>query len=225
MSVHSKLLNKYGTFGDYFLLSPDSTVIVYGKSNKHEDLVIRSHTNINQDRYLLFDLDGSMNVNEKEISDLFQKTIKKMSSGLIEGFNLNRQYVEALRDTINMTDSTHLRFHNEDTELKVSVFNYRQFITKVNIRTPNTPFISESTIKNSYVSGDINFTIDARTFLKLPDESYQVESMENGLINFLNLDTEMEFFIREQEIQEPTTKFTNEKLDLETVFLFQPKIT
>lgn len=224
MSTHSKLLSKFGSFGDYFLLSPDSTVIVYGKSDKHEDLVIRSSLTVNQDHYLLFNLENSMSIDEKEVISLFNKTINKMNSNLIENFNLDRNYVEAINDTINSTDSTHIRFHTENSELKVSVFNYRQFITRVNIRTPNVPFISESTIKNSYVTGDVNFSIDAKTFLKLPDGNYEVETMENGLINFLNLDSEMEFFIRDQEIQEPLIKFTNEKLGLETVFLFQPKI-
>ena len=49
--------------------------------------------------------------------------------------------------------------------------------------------------------------------------------LDNGLINFINLDSEIEFFLREQEIQEPIIKFINEKFDQETVFLFQPTIT
>ena len=85
--------------------------------------------------------------------------------------------------------------------------------------------MEKSIIKNSYFSGDINFTLDARTFLKLPDNNYDVEILDNGLINFINLDSEIEFFLREQEIQEPIIKFINEKFDQETVFLFQPTIT
>ena len=63
------------------------------------------------------------------------------------------------------------------------------------------------------------------SLLKLPDNNYDVEILDNGLINFINLDSEIEFFLREQEIQEPIIKFINEKFDQETVFLFQPTIT
>lgn len=225
MRIHSTLLEKYSNYGDYYLVSPSSTVFVYGKKYRHEDLVIRSNQNFNQNQFLLFNLDGQMEVSESDIESLFNRTIKKLKSTPIESFNLDKKYIEAIGDTINSTDSTHIRFYTDSLGLKVSVFNYRQFITRINIRPLGIPFISESVIQNSEFTGDINFSIDARTFLKLPDHNYEVEVMENGLVNFINLEHELEFFIREQELQEPLTKFTNEKLDLETVFLFQPTIT
>ena len=225
MNIKSKLIEKYGNYGEFFLVTPNSTVIVFGKSEKHEDLVIRTNLNINQKSYQLFSLDGLVNVTETEVMNLFNKVITKIKSIPTESFNLDKKYVEAIGDTINTTDSTHIRFFTEDSDLKVSVFNYRQFISRISIRENLTPFISESIIKNSYFSGDINFTLDARTFLKLPDGNYDVEVLENRLINFINLDSEIEFFLREQEIQEPITKFINEKFEQETVFLFQPTIT
>ena len=224
MKIHSRLIEKYGNYGDSFLVTPNSTIIIFGKSEKHEDLVIRTNLNINQKGYQLFNLDGIVNVTETDVMNLYNKVMTKMKSTPSESFNLDKKYVEAIGDTINTTDSTHIRFFTEDSNLKVSIFNYRQFISKISIRENSTPFISESIIKNSYISGEINFTLDTRTFLKLPDNNYGVEVLENRLINFINLDSEMEFFIRDQEIQEPLTKFTNEKLGLETVFLFQPKI-
>ena len=225
MKIHSKLIEKYGNYGDSFLVTPNSTVIIFGKSEKHEDLVIRTNLNINQKSYQLFNLDGLVNVTETEVMNLFNKVITKIKSTPSESFNLDKKYVEAIGDTITTTDSTHIRFFTEDSNLKVSVFNYRQFISRISIRENSNPFISESIIKNSYFSGDINFTLDARTFLKLPDNNYDVEILDNGLINFINLDSEIEFFLREQEIQEPIIKFINEKFDQETVFLFQPTIT
>jgi CRISPR/Cas system CSM-associated protein Csm3 (group 7 of RAMP superfamily) len=225
MSIKSKLIEKYSNYGELFLVTPNSTVIVFGKSEKHEDLVIRTNLNINQKSYQLFNLDGLVNVTETEVMNLFNKVITKIKSVPTESFNLDKKYVEAIGDTINTTDSTHIRFFTEDSNLKVSVFNYRQFISRISIRENSTPFISESIIKNSYFSGEINFTLDARTFLKLPDNNYDVEILENGLINFINLESEIEFFLREQEIQEPITKFINEKSEREIVFLFQPTIT
>jgi CRISPR/Cas system CSM-associated protein Csm3 (group 7 of RAMP superfamily) len=225
MSIKSKLIEKYSNYGEFFLVTPNSTVIVFGKSEKHEDLVIRTNLNINQKSYQLFNLDGLVNVTETEVMNLFNKVITKIKSIPTESFNLDKKYVEAIGDTINTTDSTHIRFFTENTNLKVTVFNYRQFISKISIRENQTPFISESIIKNSYFSGEINFTLDARTFLKLPDNNYNVEILENGLINFINLESEIEFFLREQEIQEPITKFINEKSEREIVFLFQPTIT
>jgi len=225
MKIHSKLIEKYGNYGDSFLVTPNSTVIIFGKPEKHEDLVIRTNLNINQQSYQLFNLDGLVNVTEIEVINLYNKVITKIKSTPSESFNLDKKYVEAIGDTINTTDSTHIRFFTEDSNLKVSVFNYRQFISRISIRENSTPFISESIIKNSYFSGEFNFTLDARTFLRLPDNNYDVEVLENGLINFINLDSEIEFFLREQEIQEPITKFINEKFERETVFLFQPTIT
>lgn len=225
MSIHSKLLERYSNYGDFYLVTPSSTVLIYGKKYRHEDLVIRSNQNFNQNKFLLFGLDSQIQISESEIESLFSKTIKKLKTTPIQNFNLNKKYVEAIRDTVNTTDSTHVRFYTEDLKLKVSVFNYRQFITRINIRPIGKPFISEAVIQNSEFTGDINSTVDAKTFLKLPDENYEVEVMENGLVNFINLEYELEFFIREQELQEPITKFTNEKLDREIVFLFQPTIT
>jgi hypothetical protein len=225
MKIHSRLIEKYGNYGDSFLVTPNSTIIIFGKSEKHEDLVIRTNLNINQKGYQLFNLDGIVNVTETDVMNLFNKVMTKMKSTPSESFNLDKKYVEAIGDTINTTDSTHIRFFTEESNLKVSIFNYRQFISRISIRENSTPFISESIIKNSYISGEINFTLDARTFLKLPDNNYGVEVLENRLINFINLDSEIEFFLREQDIQEPITKFINEKSERETVFLFQPTIT
>jgi hypothetical protein len=225
MKIHSRLIEKYGNYGDSFLVTPKSTIIVFGRSEKHEDLVIRTNLNISQKGYQLFNLDGIVNVTETDVMNLYNKVMTKMKSTPSESFNLDKKYVEAIGDTINTTDSTHIRFFTEDSNLKVSIFNYRQFISRISIRENSTPFISESIIKNSYISGEINFTLDARTFLKLPDNNYGVEVLENRLINFINLDSEIEFFLREQDIQEPITKFINEKSELETVFLFQPAIT
>jgi hypothetical protein len=225
MKIHSRLIEKYGNYGDSFLVTPNSTIIIFGKSEKHEDLVIRTNLNINQKGYQLFNLDGIVNVIETDVMNLYNKVMTKMKSTPSESFNLDKKYVEAIGDTINTTDSTHIRFFTEESNLKVSIFNYRQFISRITIRENSTPFISESIIKNSYISGEINFTLDARTFLKLPDNNYGVEVLENRLINFINLDSEIEFFLREQDIQEPITKFINEKSERETVFLFQPTIT
>lgn len=224
MAIHSKILERYSNYGDFYLVTPSSTVLIYGKKYRHEDLVIRSNQNLNQNKFLLFGLDGQIEIPETDIESLFNKTIKKLKSTPTQNFNLDKKYVEAIGDTVNTTDSTHVRFYTEDLNLKVSVFNYRQFITRINIRPMGQPFVSESVIQNSEFTGDINFTIDAKTFLKLPNQNYEVEIMENGLVNFINLEYELEFFIREQELQEPLTKFTNEKLDQEIVFLFQPTI-
>lgn len=225
MRIHPKLLEKYSNYGDYFLVSPDSTVLIYGRKYRHEDLVIRTNQNLNQNQFLLFNLDGQIDISEMDVKNLFNKTVEKLKSTPVHSFNLRKNYIEAIGDTVNTTDSTHIRFYTEDSELKVSVFNYRQFITRINIRPLGQPFISESKIQNSDVTGDINFSLDARTFLKLPDHNYEVEVMVNGLVNFISLEDEIEFFLREQELQEPLTKFINEKLGLETVFLFQPTIT
>lgn len=225
MKIHSRLIEKYGTYGDSFLVTPNSTIIIFGRSEKHEDLVIRTNLNISQKGYQLFNLDGIVNVTETDVMNLYNKVMTKMKSTPSESFNLDKKYVEAIRDTINTTDSTHIRFFTEDSNLKVSIFNYRQFISRITIRENSTPFISESIIKNSYISGEINFTLDARTFLKLPDNNYGAEVLENRLINFINLDSEIEFFLREQDVQEPISKFINEKSERETFFLFQPTIT
>jgi len=223
MSIHSRLLEKFSSYGDYFLVTPSSTVIIFGKSEKHEDLVIRTNLSINQQSYQLFNLNKLVNVTETELMNLYNKVITKIKSTPSENFNLDKKYVEAIKDTINTTDSTHIRFFTEDSNLKVSVFNYRQFISRISIRENSTPFISESIIKNSYFSGEINFTLDTRTFLKLPDYNYDVEILKNRLINFISLDSEIEFFLRDQEIQEPITKFINEKFDQETVFCFSQR--
>ncbi len=225
MSIHFRLLEKYSSYGDYFLVSPFGSVLIFGKKDRHEDLVIRSNHNLNQNHFILFDLNGKIEIPESDIESLFNKTLKKLQSSPIQNFKLDKKYVEAIGDTINVTDSTHIRFYTDKSVLKVSVFNYRQFITRVNIRPLGIPFISESIVNSSDVTGDINFSIDAKTFLKLPNHYFEVEVMENGLVNFINLDHELEFFIRDQGLQEPLTRFTNEKLDQETVFLFQPTIT
>lgn len=225
MKTPKKLIEKYSNYGEFFLLTPGSTIIIFGKKEKNEDLVIRTNINFNQKDYQLFSTEGLLNVSETVVMNLYDKVSEKLKSTPLESFNLSKNYVEAIGDTINMTDSTHVRFFTEENDLKVSVFNYRQFISSISIRESSKPFISESILKNSFVSGEVNFTVDSKTFLKLPDNDYDVEILENGLINFINSNSDLEFFIRDQEIQEPTTKFINEKLDQETVFLFQPTIT
>ena len=131
MRTHSKLISKYSNYGDFFLVTPDSTVIIFGKLEKHEDLVIRTNLNINQQNYQLFNLDGFCNVTETEVMNLYNKVITKIKSTPSESFHLDKKYVEAIGDTINTTDSTHIRFFTEDSNLKISIFNYRKFISRI----------------------------------------------------------------------------------------------
>ena len=50
-----------------------------------------------------------------------------------------------------------------------------------------------------------------------------VEVLENGIVDFISLNEEIEFFYRDQEIQEPVVKFVNEKLGQEICLLLHPK--
>jgi len=45
--------------------------------------------------------------------------------------------------------------------------------------------------------------------------------LDNGIIDFISQDDDVEFFFRDQEIQEPIIQFTNEKSGREISLLLQ----
>ena len=112
-------------------------------------------------------------------------------------------------------------FQNNN-KLNVTVFNYRQYVHDTNPISEQHMFISELVVNDQLVT-DVDFTIRSSTFLKIPSTDHQVEYFENNVISFLSLDDDLEFFIKDQMIQEPVIKFTNEQLGREIVLLLQPK--
>jgi len=127
-----------------------------------------------------------------------------------------------IQDTIKLSDATHIRFYSDKNRIKISIFNYRKFINDVTPLIDDNFAISELTLNEFIVSSDFTFTIKATSFLKIPEHTYEVEFLRNGIIGFTSLDADIEFFFRDQEIQEPIINFVNEKLGKEISLLWLP---
>lgn len=220
-----KSLDKYTSFGGYFLVTPNRQLVIFGKPDKYSDLVVRTRTNLVTSKFGFCDTDMQMNYGSPEVESLYEKTVQMFMSPDFAGFTLSSSYVSALHDTISHADATHLRFYSDSKDLKVSVFNYRHFVADMNIRNDGDPVLYESKLIGSRVFGSINFTIDANTFSKLPTSNYEVQLLENGLANFIDLDGDIEFFIRGQNLEEPIVKFVTEQHGDEICLSLHSKIT
>lgn len=214
------ILKKYGSLGKYFLHTIDQDLYIFDDVS-NDDYIIKTKFNALTQTQRLYsqrcDTESSQRINN------LAKSIKyQVHQSNTEEFELTTSQIQALKDTTNLIQGTHLRFFSEVGKLKVTVFNYRQYVHDTNPISEQHMFISELIVNNQFVD-NVDFTIRSSTFSKLIPSDYQVECGESNIVSFVSLDEDFEFLIRDQLIQEPVIKFTNVQLEREIVLLLQPK--
>jgi hypothetical protein len=216
MKTPISIKKKFGEYGTNFILTPNQYLICF--SDETDDLIVKSKFSYKTDKVIVFGDDEIFT--EEQVSGWLNNFTQLIGNPIVDEFSLSKTYIDGLRDSIGYYNITHLRFFTENNKIIIRLFDYRKFVYEITFI--NGGYV-ETTIKNVDTVETFSFTINSSSFLKLPLHDYTVEVLENGIVDFISLNEEIEFFYRDQEIQEPVVKFVNEKLGQEICLLLHPK--
>ena len=216
MKTPISIKKKFGEYGTNFILTPNQYLICF--SDETDDLIVKSKFSYKTDKVIVFGDDEIFT--EEQVSGWLNNFTQLIGNPIVDEFSLSKTYIDGLRDSIGYYNITHLRFFTENNKIIIRLFDYRKFVYEITFI--NGGYV-ETTIKNVDTVETFSFTINSSSFLKLPLHDYMVEVLENGIVDFISLNEEIEFFYRDQEIQEPVVKFVNEKLGQEICLLLHPK--
>jgi hypothetical protein len=216
MKTPISIKKKFGEYGTNFILTPNQYLICF--SDETDDLIVKSKFSYKTDKVIVFGDDEIFT--EEQVSGWLNNFTQLIGNPIVDEFSLSKTYIDGLRDSIGYYNITHLRFFTENNKIIIRLFDYRKFVYEITFI--NGGYV-ETTIKNVDTVETFSFTINSSSFLKLPLHDYMVEVLENGIVDFISLNEEIEFFYRDQEIQEPVVKFFNEKLGQEICLLLHPK--
>lgn len=216
MKTPISIKKKFGEYGTNYILTPNQYLICF--SDETDDLIVKSKFSYKTDKVIVFGDDEIFT--EEQVSGWLNNFTQLIGNPIVDEFSLSKTYIDGLRDSIGYYNITHLRFFTENNKIIIRLFDYRKFVYEITFI--NGGYV-ETTIKNVDTVETFSFTINSSSFLKLPLHDYTVEVLENGIVDFISLNEEIEFFYRDQEIQEPVVKFVNEKLGQEICLLLHPK--
>jgi len=200
------LQSRYSKFGNRFIVTPDYELLCF--SDSHDDLVTKFVFPISVTKPIFVDLDDVGHENERIDSIIDDFNRLSTQTPVIE-FPLVRKTLESLHDTIKLVDSTHIRFFTRDKSIFVRVFDYRKYLYEVSF---NGSGYNETVLSGQKPTVDFSFTIDSKSFSKLMKENYQVEVLRNGIVGFVSVDSNSEFYFRDQDVIEPILEFQHETL-------------
>ena len=217
MSIKESVINKYGSYGSSFIITPNQYLISFN-GDETNDLIVKSKISYSTDKPIV--IHSKKPIQNESIDDWMTRFNKLTSSPSIQQLNLSKTHVEVFQDSIKHYKGTHLRIFTVDDEIKVRIFDFTKFIYEI---TFDGGMYSETTLKNVKPKTDFSVTLSSKSFLKLPQHDYSIELLENGIVEFISLDDSIEFLFRDQQIQEPIVEFINEKLGSRISLLLQTK--
>lgn len=215
MKVRDLLTSRYSKFGTSFIITPNRELICFSGDN--DDLITKFRFPLFTEKPILIELNETIVGNERIESVLNDFTSMTTQISTHE-FLFNRRYLEPVHDTIKLGDNTHLRFFSKNNSIFVRIFDYRNFTYEVSF---NKDGYYETQIAGEFSDSDFSFTLETTSFLKLTKSNYQVEVLENGIIGFISLEDDSEFYFRNQEIFEPIVQFQHEELKKEVSLIFK----
>jgi len=216
MKLVDLIIRNFGSYGTNFILTTNHNVISFN-DDVSNDLIVKSKFSHPSDKSVIFQK-NKKTIKDEQVDDWLVNFNKLTRFPSVQEFNLSKSTVDTLQDSINHYDVTHLRFFTENGQIKIRLFDYRKFVYEISFI--NGAYV-ETILKNVISIEDFTFTINSSSFLKLPINDFNVDVLDNGIIDFISQDDDVEFFFRDQEIQEPIIQFTNEKSGREISLLLQ----
>lgn len=221
MQILNQLIKKFGSYGEHFIVTKNQSVIIFGNED-NDDYGVVAPFGFFQKNPSMYSRNTLVKVQVQYLNDLIDRFHEEANVLPIEQFLLKSTYISAIQDTIKIYNATHIRFYSEQNQIKVAIFDYRKFVNEVTPLIDKNIAIAELIISDVESFSDFTISIKSASFLKLPVENFDIEVLSNGLCGFTSLDTDFEFYFRDQEIQEPVIKFLNEKHNLDISLLFLP---
>ncbi len=218
--LYKTILNKFKNNGKVLFFN---NKFYFNGINNFDDLLIKGNlkTKKTQVVSILYKhkQPEEVNNNKKEIVNLVQKNENLTNVSAITSIFLGKQTIKDIQQVIKKSNSTYLRIFNNEKNIQISIFDYRQFIPRTRLLRQrsfqyyNLPTSEEQVEKFSK-------TIKANSFLMLPNTDLWLRINQNNIITFSDEDTETKYLIREQDINEPVCNFVNPKINKPITFVF-----
>jgi hypothetical protein len=217
--IITELSKKYSHIGSYVLLTPKSFTVFGNESNDDMVLTGKSKSQFSQ----LVINSRITNTNNKDLKFLVSKFESLTESSAYASFQLTSDALKQIKDCVNKIDATHLRIHNINNSVRVSIFNYRKFSAGNQIQRKITQGIRYYDSDNANIGSNFTATVNASSFMKLPIQDMSIRINKNGICQFEPLKDEVKYLLRDQEIVEPISTFFSDRLACQISFLFHPK--
>ena len=221
-SVINKLLRQYKRYGQTFLYAPSKYLYCFSNEILN-DLVIQVRSNEFTKEPIYFDKNGEIysKLSIKDTQNLYKK-LQRLENINDDEFYLEKNTVSEIQNLIKdkNTPYTHIRFFAENNEVKVRVFDYKSFVNELYVKDrPIT--IYETSVEKTSMRNTLSFSINVPTFREIPISDCVVTTYGDDYIKFITKN-DVSYCIRNQNIQEPIVKVTNDQPGQDIVFYFQP---
>jgi hypothetical protein len=160
-----------------------------------------------------------VNNNQKECNNLLKRIENSIDDSAITSIVFGKDIIKDIKNVIKEKNSTHLRLYNDENEIKISLFDYRQFITRTRILRQKSVQIFNLPTSEEKVE-IFSKTFSASSFNILPTKDLWVRINRNNVISFTDEDTDTSYLLSEQEVNEPICNFVNTKINKPVTFIF-----
>lgn len=215
----TEIYRKYGHIGLHFLLTPNIFAVFGNEAN--DDMVLVGKCNFKSSQ--LIRETEVIDINIKDLNFLESKVNSLTYSSAYANFQLTEDAMKVIKNCIKKIDATHLRIHDIENSIRVSIFDLRKFLDNSRIQRKNTQKIRYYDSDNADIGSSFTATVSAFSFMKLPAQDTSIRINKNGICEFEPLKDDVKYLLRDQEIIEPNTVFFSDRLDCQISFSFHPK--
>jgi hypothetical protein len=218
------IVSQFDSVASHLLLRSPRHFVAFGKSD-FDDVVIRGSVRKEFNDSVILEHGTKSDHLPADCEYLFQQIIALSDQGVIADFILSLGDLKLIQFVLKKINATHIRFYSESAsdQIQVSIFDIRKLSpTHQLLRRSTTRLYKHSIIGTA--RDRFSTTIMANSFLLLK-ASQTVTVSPNGITKFDNSDENAQYLMRDQEIVEPITFFTSERLKTNISFSFHPKLT
>ena len=217
------IINQYEYFASHLLFRSPRHYVVFGKSD-FDDVVIRGSTPKEFNDSVILEHGTKTEYSPADCEYLFKEIINLSDQGAIASFILSMADLKQIKSIVKRMSATHIRFYSESAsdQIQVSIFDVRKLISNHQLLRKRSIRLYKHTISGTSHSR-FSFTLKATSFLLLKS-TQTVTVSPNGITKFDNSEENVQYLIRDQEIVEPITSFTSERLKTNISFSFHPKL-
>ena len=204
-TVLSKIISKQSNIGDH-AMAFSNQVIFWGNEGINDDMMLIGKVKYSPKTPELFYQRKSIHIQQKELLSLYEKVIALTTTSAYAMFLLNAEDIKMIKQGINKLDATHIRLFSTNGQVKLSIFDYRNFVDSLRASRKKSYKIYSLDIDTD-VSNDFSHTFNASSFAKVPYQDLFVRIGTNGLCELNLVKDELKYFFRDQQIKEPITTF------------------
>lgn len=210
--------NPFSTIGSSILFAKNQLVVFGDPPN--DDLVVEQK-NVKFSTTALFKSGISQEVPKIELEKLMGQVQLLTYSDAVAQFPMNSDLFEKIKVATVKNSSTHIRMFTHNDKLRFSLFDCR-------MSDPKFRFAKENSFEIHYIdhqilrNGDFTFTLKSDSFGKLPKDDYIVRVGDNSICTLTPAKKNVQFLMRDQDLQEPLFTFQSNQVGCEIFFAPDP---